>query len=215
MHKKIFVIGFPKGGTTSIHYALQNAGINSLHWAWYDSPSHLPSNGLRFNRRFTSVGMMIKYAKEAGLPLLHYMHGYDAFTQMDISLSKDLCYWPQFLDVPLLDKQYPESKFIFNTRPVHKWINSVRHWGDLTIRLTKLDIPGLPYGYGEEDKHLKDWHDWHLSNMVDYFKDKPNKLVVYNIENDPVSKLSDFLGLNLVMERRNVNKRNPANHSPS
>lgn len=206
----IFVIGFPKAGTSSIQYAFDCAEIKTLHWARYNLPkkeSHL-GHVWRGEKPAACIGMLVKWAKQDGVPLLTYMPGYEAFTQMDVSLSERLNYWPQLEDVPILDQQYPNSKFIFNTRPIHKWISSVNRWGTLRKRLIKLDIPGLPPGAGAKDEELELWHDWHKDNMVQYFADKPGKLLVFDIENDNPQNLADFLGLkSIVWEKKNSNPR--------
>jgi len=207
---KIFIVGFPKAGTSSIQYALQKAKIPSIHWARYNLPNGLRHLGhlYRKGQPAASVGALIDWAKKDGIPLLSYLNDYDAFTQMDISLNKTLNFWPQLTDVPTLNEQYPNSKFIFNTRPIHKWINSVNNWGNLRKRLTRLDIPGLPSGKGDKDTHLEDWHNWHLENIKQFFTDKPDQLIVFDIENDNPKKLAKFLGIkNMVWEHKNKNTK--------
>ena len=208
---KIFIVGFPKAGTSSIQNALKNANISSVHWARYNLPSHLRHLGHinRFGHPAASVGVLIDWAKKDNQPLLTYLNDYDAFTQMDISLNKKLNFWPQLTDIPLLDKQYPNSKFVFNTRPIKKWISSVNRWGNLRKRLTKLEIPGLPAGKGSEDRHLEDWHNEHLEKTTRYFSDQPpGKLIVFDIENDNPKKLARFLGIkDMVWEHKNKSKK--------
>jgi hypothetical protein len=203
---KIFVVGFPKAGTTSIHYSLIKAGIKSNHWAWYNCPSDL-AYVKRFSVPAAPVGMLIKRAKEENLPLLHYLSEFDAFTQMDVSLNEELNYWPQMEDISTLDAQYPGSKFIFNDRPMEKWLKSVIHWGTLRRRLGKLDIPGLPLRVGYLNRELINWYNWHKNNMINYFKGRDN-FIIFNIENDSPQKLADFLGLeSIVWSQRNKSKR--------
>ena len=89
---KIFIVGFPKAGTSSIQYALQKAKIPSIHWARYNLPNGLRHFGhvLRSGSPAAAVGVLMNWAKKDGLPLLSYLNEYDAFTQMDISLNKKL-----------------------------------------------------------------------------------------------------------------------------
>ena len=197
-----------------MHVALEEAGFKSIHWGWYDPPSHMPRHVVRQNKGVTLVGAMIKHAKKSGFPLLHFLNDYNAFIQMDVTLGGELNYWPQLTDVPLLDQQYPNSKFIFNTRPMDKWLSSVNRWGNLKLRLTKAELPGLPFGVGYKDEELENWHNWHKENMVSYFKDSPEKFIIFDIENDKPSILVDFLGVNTIkIGHENENKRNPPNHS--
>jgi len=183
---RIFVVGFPKCGTTSLHGSFLNHGITSIHWSDYLNQS------LMF-----LVAYKIEEAKKEGVPLLTHLDNYKAFSQMDACIY-DYCYWPQLLDVPTLNEQYPNSRFIFNDRDIEKWIRSVSHWvahdQNLRERLIKFDIPGLPKGKGKEDKELEDWYLWHKNNMIDYFKNRDN-FIVFNIENDDPKKLGEFLNI--------------------
>lgn len=183
---KIFVIGFPKCGTTSLQESFSRINISSVHWA--DSVSLHSISLVAFN---------IEKAKKESLPLLTHLNRYQAFTQMEACIY-DYCYWPQLLDVPTLDEQYPNSKFILNDRDIQKWINSVTKWSalgqNLRERFVKFDIPGLPKGKGKEDKDLENWYLWHKNNMIDYFKKKDN-FIIFDIEKDEPKKLGDFLGI--------------------
>jgi hypothetical protein len=184
---KIFVIGFPKSGTTSIQESLTSAGISSVHWG-VDN---------------IVVGTSIQKAKSQNKPLLSEINTYQAFTQMETCIDKDRCYWPQLVDVPSLDQQYPDSKFIFNDRNIDNWLKSLHNWNintgpirqsgeSLIERIIKLDIPGLPKNKGKTDDELKDWYLQHKNNMIDFFKNKDN-FVIFNIESDSGDKLAEFL----------------------
>jgi hypothetical protein len=184
---KIFVIGFPKSGTSSIQTSLTNAGVLSIHWG---------KGGI-------SVGKCIEESKEKNEPLLSKLDLYQAFTQMETCIDEHRCYWPQLVDVPLLNQQYPNSKFIFNDRNIDNWLKSLHNWNinvgpirekgeSLIERIIKLDIPGLPKNKGKTDDELKSWYLQHKNNMIDFFKNKDNFLL-FNIELDSGDKLADFL----------------------
>ena len=200
---RIFVVGFPKCGTSSLQASFSRLGIYSVHWA--DTVPPVPTDtdwqekqvNIINENSLNLVAFNIEKAKKESLQLLSYLDKYRAFTQMDACFY-ECCYWPQLLDVPTLDEQYPTSKFIFNDRDIQKWIKSVTHWVDygqnLRDKLIKFDIPGLPKGKGKEDKELKNWYLWHKNNMIDYFKNKDN-FIVFDIEKDKPKKLGDFLGV--------------------
>jgi hypothetical protein len=184
---KIFVIGFPKSGTTSIQESLTAAGISSVHWGVND----------------IFVGTSIQKAKNQNKPLLSEINVYQAFTQMETCIDKDRCYWPQLIDIPLLDQQYPNSKFIFNDRNIDNWVRSLREWNintgpirqkgqSLIERIIRLNIPGLPRGKGKTDEELKYWYLEHKNNMMDFFQYKSN-FTIFDIELDSGDKLAEFL----------------------
>jgi hypothetical protein len=193
---KIFVIGFPKCGTKSFQQSFTNCGLQSIHV--------IDKRGIQ---DFTSLAAYrIKTAKENGLPLLKDLSDYTAYSLLS-NCNNYYRYWPQLLDVPTLDIQYPNSHFIFNDRNMDNWIRSINNWVDFgqifRKRLIKFDIPGLPKGKGKEDQELKDWYLWHKNNMIDYFRHK-NNFIIYNIENDHSDKLKEFLNLdNFVMTHTN------------
>lgn len=195
---KIFVIGFPKCGTTSIHNSLINVGIKSCHWHIEIGPK-CELTGLT---NVSPVGCLIKKAKKEKKELLFYLNDYQAFTQLDANFlhsgNKLFSYYPQIEDTIFLDKSYPNSKFIFNYRNTSNWIRSLDNWlsGGVSYRevIKMSDIPGLPIGLGS-DQDLINWYYWHKNNMIDYFKNK-NNFILFNIESDNPQKLGDFLGFN-------------------
>lgn len=205
---KIFVIGFPKCGTTSIHESIIRKGIKSIHWAedWVYQKAH-PLEEIKKG----VVGSLIEKAKKEKKKLLSYLDKYQAITQMEVCYTKDCCYWPQLLDVPTLNEQYPNSRFIFNDRNIKKWIISITNWKinswpSLRERISNLDLPGLPAGVCS-DSDLEKWYNWHKDNMINYFKDKDN-FIIFNIENDPHQKLGEFLGIkNFTLSHSNKSSR--------
>jgi hypothetical protein len=195
---KIFIIGFPKSGTTSIHASLASAGISAVHWA---TDNMLP---IRSPYKII-VGTSIKKAKDQNKSLLSELNAYQAFTQMETCMDEDNCYWPQLIDVPTLHQQYPDSRFIFNDRKIDSWIKSLRNWNittgpirqkghSLIERIIKLDVPGLPSGKGGTDQELKNWYIQHKNNMLDFFKNKDN-FILFNIETNSGNKLGEFLNI--------------------
>ena len=106
IEQKIFLLGFSKTGTASYHMAFIRLGFRSIH--------HHDKSG-------NKAVPKIEQAREEGLPLMHYLDGYDVYG--------DLVLWKHFR---LLHEQYPDSYFILNTRDperrsVSKIIHNKRH----------------------------------------------------------------------------------------
>lgn len=106
----------------------------------------------------------------------------------------------------------PTAKFILNTRDVQKWIDSrSRHSNGTYLKWYKYH-----YGLSTDDEVKECWRiDFyqHHANVLKFFRDKPGRLLVYNIEKDSPEMISDFLSdyydLNsLSMPRSNVTKMN-------
>ena len=100
---RVFQIGFNKCGTVSIKRAFTNAGVEAVHW-----------NGGSLAR---SMFARHRAGKRLLPPGLRHVV---AFTDME-HVSEGLFAYKLF---KVLDKQYPNSKFILNTRDMDRWIES-------------------------------------------------------------------------------------------
>jgi hypothetical protein len=101
---KIFCIGLNKTATTTLHEALMILGFRSLHWKARSDDE--PADNAVFR------------AQEEGLPLLTYIPGYDAYSDI----------WPLIHNFDVLDEQYPGSRFVLTTRDLDAWLKSrARH----------------------------------------------------------------------------------------
>jgi len=92
-----------------------------------------------------------------------------------------------------LDKKYPDSKFILTIRDDDKWLKSVvNHLGFLPDEMQTLTYGvGFPVGY--EDVFLNKYQQ-HNQEVLEYFKDRPQDLLVVNWEdNDGWENLCAFL----------------------
>lgn len=202
-YNKIFLIGFPKAGTSTFQEAFSRSGLKSAHW--------LVKEGF--------VGdLMYRGLNEHNDPWF-FLNDYRAVTQGDVCASlrsckkhfkkdskifKDLSerhkeyvnYWPQldFVLIKKMQEQHPDCLFILNYRQPEKIVASIFRWEDLQMRIKKLDIIGLPVGRGPKDE-LHDWITDHYRNVREYFKNKDNFIEV-NIEDPQVPiKIAKKLGV--------------------
>lgn len=163
---KIFQIGFNKCGTFSIHNFFLVNGLKSIHWG------------------MGVLSSTIKNNYEMGYPLLKGYEDYDCFTDMEDVHNNIFIYLTHYKE---LDKQYPNSKFILNIRPMDKWINSrVNHPDYINFykKITGLDKEGVI------DLWKMQWQE-HLHSVKEYFKNRPNDLLIFDIETES-SKLPEF-----------------------
>ena len=200
---KIFVIGFPKSGTSSITDCLKAAGISTAHLLHESQP--------------LGVAMM-KSLREGKLMLSNFPENLTAYTQMDVLLQcehkKRKCKWnawPQLVAVPVLDLQYPCSKFILNKRSINDHINSINKWRDFRRRIVENDLPFLPRGKGSTDCELASWIQRHYDAMEAYFQGRPRDFLAIDIDREfdfVESELKEFLGLeDLKWTRSNANPK--------
>ena len=179
---RIFAIGFPKSGTTTLQEALEQAGLRAAHW-------RIPA-GL--------CARLVYKAYDRGSNPFRYFEGYEAVTQADIC-RPHFNLWPQ-LDHDLIAaarEHNPGLKLLLNTRHIPDLISSIRRWNNLHELITAHDIPGLPAGKGASDDELAGWIAAHYQRCRELYGDSPD-FFEYDIA-DPAAPqlLGEFLGLEL------------------
>lgn len=195
---RIFVVGLPKAGTTSLDALLKGAGYNSCHQRCI--PGRLDVDRICTNYR-------------NHLPLLKDFDEFDAFTQLDLlwdcnnaKLSCRINCWPQLTFIRELDEQYPGSKFILNTRNVANHVDSIKRWDRLGDRIDKNPVPFLMHDNKTLETRLADWIVSHNNFIRRYFANS-ERMIEVDIE-DPVSagrRLSEFLNINATFPHANAN----------
>ncbi len=178
----IILLGLPKCGTMSFTQSFKEAGFNPVHWMTSDNEY---------------VAELILLAIKEHKPLLSYLVGYDVFTQMDlIQPERGIMFFPQVGWYWNLYLQYPNAKFILNTRSLENHAESIAHWGDLKQRFEYFGITDLRRFISEHNKRI--------INFFKVYGDKSN-FVEFDIERDSDDKLSAFIGREIKM--CHINKR--------
>ncbi|MBG6203560.1 hypothetical protein IWQ48_004720 [Labrenzia sp. EL_13] len=151
MKTKVFCVGFQKTGTTSMETALGILGYRVTSIFGKTTPVE--------TLRSTYVEEGLKIANE-----------YDAVQDMP---------WPLLFRE--LDEAFPGSKFILTLRDEDSWWASVLgHFGNnpaILQQLTYGDDAGAPFG---NEDHYRSVYRNHNQAVLDYFKDKPDDLLVMN-----------------------------------
>ncbi|HBB31674.1 MAG TPA: hypothetical protein DDZ80_12285 [Cyanobacteria bacterium UBA8803] len=177
---KVFGIGLNRTGTTSLTMALNRLGINVIHYP---------------DEQTTEKELM---AGNYDLSLLNNFDGTTAVTNA--------------LFFAQLDRMYPDSKFILTVRDQESWLNSIAaHWHQQPV----LDEPGQEakmqrlmllrvavFGiYKFNRERLSYVYDLHYKNVMEYFKDRPESLLVINIcAGERWEKLCPFFNLPVLDE---------------
>lgn len=195
---KIFQIGFNKCGTSSLYnlfsvYSKPN--IPSIHW---------DNGNLAYNihrRLLNQEPVLLDYKDIVFFSDMEFIH-YDYDDNKKSKIIEAYKYYKIF------DIQYPSSKFILNIRDIDKWLMSrLKHVCYFSSIQNKTIISHV------EDKHTyllyykkiyntdivqevvdawKAEYNEHINNVMQYFADRPEDLLVYNIETDDFSKISNF-----------------------
>lgn len=190
---KIFQIGFNKCGTTSLYDLFSeytNPKIKCVHWD------------------YGKLALSIKNNLNQNIAALSSYEDFVFFSDMESYSFSDGQYRYDFLFkyFDVLDNQYPKSKFILNTRDINKWIISrLNHINDYIIKNNTLEIIDgrepyyISYMKSFKIKDLSDlvlaWtNEWyeHHNIVMNYFKDRPKDLLVFNIDTDNLDKIKSF-----------------------
>ena len=125
----------------------------------------------------------------------------DLSEEFDRLGDKLLNQWVVYLDTNWISdnfkelyKNYPNAKFIFNTRNEDDWVESnKRHRYQLSEETRKVG----DWVYFDE-KGERDYYQKHSKRVLDFFKDKPDELLVLDIcGGDGYEKLCPFLGIDI------------------
>ena len=195
LHKnkvKIFGIGANKTGTTSLKTAMIGLDI------------------LVGNQR-KAENLIDSWAKRDFDKLIKYCDSAQFFQDVPFSLPYTYV---------VLDHEFPGSKFILTVRDdSEQWYNSLtkfhaKKWGvegeiPDKVQLQKAyylyegrpwDCNRWQYNTPEDDPYQKealvDFYEQHIKNVMEYFRHRPNDLLILNVaEKGAYKKLCDFLGL--------------------
>ncbi|MEM9210830.1 MAG: sulfotransferase [Pseudomonadota bacterium] len=170
---RIFQIGFNKCGTRSLYRFLQRNGIYSAH----------------FNRG--RLAMRMRYNLDVGRkPLNGRLGQYVGFTDVQ-RISKQ-----QVIEGAMLYRElyhyYPNSYFILNTRDKEGWLRSRQSHGAGNYMNRYMKALRLPDEAAIMAYWSEQW-DIHHRDVPEFFKDKPGRLIVFDIKNDDPKRLVDFL----------------------
>ena len=102
----------------------------------------------------------------SNVPVLNIIDNHDAFTDGD------------HYNFPEYFNKYPDSLFILNTRPMKNWLVS-------RYKHAEHHQFNDCWCWPVSDEKTNDWiidRERHHTNILDFFKNKPNKLLIINIE---------------------------------
>ncbi len=201
MKNKVFCIGEPKTGTSTLGICLRVLGIKSCG-GWR------PDLSLLWNGDGLDFDLLLEESKK--------QNAYHDFP------------WNYMQLYQKFDKVYPNSKFILTVRDSDKWFDSFKRWGtrpngeeDILWRLSKprsrgpladlekrekiienfIPITKLQYGIDEigpiskYESNFISAYENRNNEIIEYFADRPNDFLVINWEEgDGWDKLCNFLG---------------------
>ncbi len=173
---KVFGLGLSRTGTRSLTAALQVLGFDCVHYP-IDEDTYTEISNAQYD-----------------LTILKYHDGLTDITTI-----------PCFHQ---LDRQYPGSKFILTVRDKEGWLGScARHYfnrpafkatsdpDEEVHMLVRRFLRAAVYGcYNFDKQRFSDVYDDHVRRVMDYFKDRPEDLLIIDIcSGEGFEKLAPFL----------------------
>lgn len=177
----IFVIGFNKTGTTSIHKLFEENGIPSIHWDQGKLAKISLINVLKGDRVFSG-----------------YDDKFKVFSDMFFRTDKFIFEGNSLFRQMYCD--YPESFFIYNRRNIDDWINSRLNHSSLVFEMNLIALQKKINKSCTVDDVVDYWKKSRFrfeEDIKDYFK---NSRFFIDIDiDDPnfVDKISEFTGIEL------------------
>jgi hypothetical protein len=180
---KIFCIGTNKTGTTSLKSALAN-----------------------LNFKICPINPM--FARETNLLILHFQKQYERF--FNIVKNHDAFHdrpWNHLDFYKILDKKFPNSKFILTVRNSKNWVASYKKFAKI-INLKKQWFYKLVsrklYNHDDflaDEENMIQKFEFRNQQVIDYFQNK-NNLLIMNIEKGHgYELLCPFLGKPTIMNK--------------
>ena len=119
--------------------------------------------------------------------------------------------YPYSFNYKYINEKFPDSKFILTMRNGDEWFNSLFHYQHIENVVNKQVLKKL-YGYENillENKEdvISKYHEYN-KNIINYFSDKPGKLLIINLNFENKAKLEGFLQRKFNFEIPHENKQN-------
>jgi hypothetical protein len=161
---KVFEVGVAKTGTTSLAMAFEILGLRLASWV-------------------PNLYDEVKAGKFDNT--LAWAEKFDAFK--DGPWHEDDLY-------KILDRRFPESKFILLEREDESWLKSIENFFSADINWNNIDEKYLIQNFSDRKQEMLDFKHKRFTDVKDYFRDRPDDLLVMNIcAGEGWEKLCPFL----------------------
>lgn len=188
---KIFIIGFNRCGTRTLHYFFKDNNLKSIHWD-NNNLVDVFENNIKNGNKLLENGKTINKKVNSNC---NYCEA-NVFSDMTKHIinkdAKD--YYKR------LDKDYPNSKFILNIRNVDKWIQSRIKHNNGNVLNEQMNFHNC------DEKQIeiiwKNMYEKHILDVKDYFENRNSDLCIYDIENDTIDKIIEFLKNDFILNKK-------------
>lgn len=195
-HSKVIFLGQQKCGTTSFHHYMKEVhGYKSIHNTLevlkYIQDPKLPFDKLNQAQEIPTDGKAYD---------IQTLITPDAMNRLDHLVSKT----DAVSDSPFpylykhFDVTHPDAKFVLSVRDPEKWYSSMSRFFGNRHSVVRRFVYGYSSPLGHKKRYIKVFKK-HIKRCLRYFKDKPQKLLVIDLDEEDQETISTridkFLGL--------------------
>ncbi len=187
---KLFFIGFNKSGTKTLHNFLADNGYLAVHSSSY----------MARRLKLPPLAKLMQANHEAGRGLLTGFDHYDAFSDLVYLTDTEFIEANDWFRE--LHAQHPGAYFVFNDRPVEKWIRSrLSHDGGPRGSFVARYARAHAIAESEAPERWRAHYARHKAEVLDYFAGKP-RFMLFDIESGRPEELVRFLAPDYRLDAR-------------
>jgi len=165
---KVFEVGLPRTGTTSLGKAYEILGFRHKGWD-IDTTTRYKSGDIDF---------LLKLAEQ-----------YDAFEDHP---------WHAGELFKTLDARFPDSKFIFLDRDLDGWLKSFERHFSAATRKKRIPGTHVVEDFEAEKARIIKWYHWRQDSVREYFQERDSDFLIMSIVGgDGWQKLCPFLEVDI------------------
>lgn len=192
---KIFVIGFNKCGTKTLHEFFLRNRIRSAHCNYELEP----------DAGRTKIATTMRDNLEAGKPILDGMTDFQAFSDLVTLTNTEVieanCYFRE------MHQAYPDAFFIFNDRPLEDWIKSrLNHEGGPGGSFVRRYASASGISQDEVPDLWRNQYTTHKQAVLEHFQGY-DRFAHFDLMNDGPEKLQSLFGSVIAVNLRRWEKR--------
>lgn len=177
-------IGYNKCATTSLYKLFDTSGYKSLH---FTGKKYRRQNDPEVASQNPQIRIGTNILK--GRPAFEGLDTFSAF--FDLQWYNGDQTIENFKSFQIINETYPNAKFILNTRDPMSWVFSRAIHGESRL-LNRAKKTGKVAGLQVLNNWLKDYN-LHNDEVRSYFTAHPGRLLEYNIDKEPITKVCDFV----------------------
>ncbi len=174
---RVVQVGFNKCATRSLTRLFAGSGHRAAHHK-FKHPL-----GLRKSR---NIAEMMRANIRAGRKVFAGFEDYTFYADLMLQTRHET--WEAFKEFRRILADYPDTILLLNTRDRENWIRSRLRHGHGTFAEMAMQANGLSSLEELADFWRADW-DRHLADVRSYMADRPEQLVEFDTDREPVSAL--------------------------